>query len=137
MTKKNILKVSSAYIVYFILLLLISTICHSDWCSIRENGPFGLILFSFAPLLLVFLLSLLTYRMHDRVFRAWFHFALWFVPIIILTTLFFETRGGGGGGWGISSGMDEFAILWLLYIIFILTSLWKIIRAYRETKTKK
>lgn len=79
-------------------------------------------------------LSLITYRMKDEVFHAWWNFALWWVPVIIATTLFFETKGGGGGGWGISSGLDEFVILWLLYIILIVTSLVKIVRAYLKTR---
>ncbi len=85
----------------------------------------------------VILLSLLTYWAKDEVFRAWWNFAKWWVPVIVVVTLFFEYVGSRGGGWGISSGLDEFVILWLLYIIFILTSLIKIVRAYWKTRSGK
>lgn len=90
----------------------------------------------FLSLSLIFL-SLLTYWAKDEVFLAWWNFAKWWVPVIIATTLFFELKGGGGGGFGISSGLDEFVILSLFYIIFIITSLTKIIRAYWRTRKGK
>lgn len=133
-TKKNILIVSGVGggLFIFLLLALLYDLCgpYRDICK-GIYTPIAYIFFSFP---FIFLLSLLTYRMHDKVFRAWWNFALWFVPIIIITTIFFETRGGGGGGWGISSGMDEFAILSLLYGILIVTSLVKIVRAYQQSK---
>ena len=49
-------------------------------------------------------------------------------PLIIVTTLWLETAGGGG-----TLGMNkdfEFFILGILYSIFIITSLVKIMRAY-------
>ena len=71
--------------------------------------------------------------MKEEVFRTWWNFARWWVPVIIIATLLLE-NAGGGGGWGISSGIFEFAVLWLLYIIFIVTSLVKIVRAYLRTR---
>src|SRR3989339_542013 len=83
-------------------------------------------------------LSLLTYRMHDKVFRAWWNFARWFAPVIVVVTLLFnipDGRGGGGmGGGGLPSGMLEFAVLGLLYSVFILGSLFKIIWEYLRIK---
>ena len=135
-TKKNILKISLIYVVYVLLLFLISGNCHSNWCEIREDGFFGIVLLGFAPLLPLFFLSLITYRMKDEVFRAWFHFAAWFVPIIIAATFLLQ-HVGGGGGWGISSGIFEFVVLWLLYIILIVVSLIQITRAYLKTKLEE
>lgn len=89
----------------------------------------------FVSLSLIFL-SIITYRLKDEIFRAWWSFALWWVPVIVIVTLLLENAGGGGGGWGISSGLFEFAILWLFYIIFITTSLVKIIKAHFVLKWK-
>lgn len=137
-TKKNVLRISSVYIFYFAVLLLVSSTCNgSNWCSIQEDDIFGLILFSFAPLAPLFLFSVITYRMKDEVFRAWWGFARWWVPVIIVATLLLENTGDGGGGIGISgavsSGFDAL-ILIILYSILIITSLVKIVRAYLKTK---
>ncbi len=81
----------------------------------------------------LFLFSLITYRMRDEVFRAWWNFARWWVPVIIVVTLLLNSAsdgGGGMGGGGLASGMLDFAVLWLLYIILVLVSLVKIVRAY-------
>ncbi|HAS84744.1 MAG TPA: hypothetical protein DCS23_01565 [Candidatus Yonathbacteria bacterium] len=89
---------------------------------------FGLI---FLTLPLLFL-SLITYRMKDEVFHAWFNFAKWWVPIIIVVTLLLENAGGGG-----TLGMNKdltFFILGILYTVFIVTSLVKIVRAYMKTR---
>ncbi len=141
MTKKNILKIALIYVLYVIILLLISGVCSSDWCEVREDGFFGLILSAFAPLFPVFIFSLITYRMHDRVFHAWRNFAHWFVPVIIVVTLLLnipDGRGGGGmGGGGLSSGMLEFAVLGLLYSIFIFGSLFKIVWEYLGIKDRE
>ncbi len=86
------------------------------------------IAFTLFPFLSLFLLTILTYRMKEEVFHAWWNFARWFVPLIIVTTLWLETAGGGG-----TLGMNkdfEFFILGILYSIFIITSLVKIMRAY-------
>ncbi|MBI2439453.1 MAG: hypothetical protein HYV45_02545 [Candidatus Moranbacteria bacterium] len=133
MIKKSVLFISFAYIVYSIILVLVSINCqsHTDWCNIREDDPFGRVIFVFMPLFPVFLLSLLTYKMKDEVFQAWFRFSLWFVPIIIVFQYIFMNSGGGG-----YIGNNDFAIFFtsIFYIIFILVSLIKIIRAYKRTK---
>jgi hypothetical protein len=136
MTKKNVLLVSIAYITYVVGLLLISGTCNDNWCRIQEDGPFGLILFSLAPLLFIFLLSLLTYRMKDEVFLAWFNFAKWWVPVIIGVTLWVE-NAGGGGGWGMNGGAFDAFFIGIFYFIFIVVSLVKITRAYMRTREKK
>ncbi len=82
------------------------------------------------------LLSLITYRMKDEVFRAWWHVALWFVPIIIAVTYLLENAGSGGGlgiGGAVSAGFDVL-VLSILYIVFIITSLVRIVSTYRKTR---
>ncbi len=81
----------------------------------------------------LFILSLITYRMRDEVFRAWWGFARWWVPVIIAVTLFLQ-NAGGGGGWGLGSGGFDILILSIFYAIFVITSLVKIVRAYLKTR---
>lgn len=81
------------------------------------------------PLLL---LSLITYKMQEEVFRAWWGFARWWVPVIIVVSLLLENAGGGG-----TLGMNKdftVLILGVFYVILIITSLAKIVRAYLKTK---
>ena len=90
-----------------------------------------LILFLIPPTL--FLLSLITYRMKDEVFQAWWRFARWWVPVIIAVTLFVQ-NAGGGGGWGMNGGAFDAFFIGIFYVIFIITSLVKIMNAYLKTK---
>ena len=82
----------------------------------------------------VFLFSLITYNMREEIFQSWWHFARWFVPLIIVSTFLLYRNGesSGVGMTGIGSGVGEAFILSVLYAIFIITSLVKIILAYRR-----
>ena len=135
MTKKNVLIVSVAYVAYVGSLLLISGICHATWCRVSESDVFGLIMFSFAPLLPVFILSLITYRLKDEVFQAWWNFARWWVIVIIAVTFLLE-NASGGGTLGMNQDFTAF-ILIILYSIFMVTSLVKIVREYVRVKDAK
>ena len=82
------------------------------------------------------ILSLITYKMKEEVFQAWWRFARWWVLVIIAVTLFLQ-NAGGGGGIGISGavgGAFDALILGILYAILVITSLVKIVRAYLKTK---
>lgn len=132
--KKNVLIASVVYIAYVVGLLLISGNCHDNWCRIQEDGPFGFILFSFAPLLVVFFLSLLTYRLKDEVFSAWWSFARWWVLVIVVVTLFFQ-NASGGGTLGMNQDFTAFTLI-ILYSILVIVSLTKIVRTYIRTNKK-
>jgi len=74
------------------------------------------------------ILSLITYRMRDNVFRAWWNFARWWVVVIVVVTILLNFSSGGG-----YIGMDmEFTALihTILYGTLIITSIVKIYRAY-------
>ena len=83
------------------------------------------------PLLL---LSLLTYRMHDSVFRAWFHFARWSVPVIVVATIFVAHAESACRSF---CGLAYLFILGPLYAIFIFGSLSKIIHTYLTLRWKE
>jgi small-conductance mechanosensitive channel len=88
------------------------------------------------PILPLFLFSLLTYRMHDEVFRAWWNFARWIVPIIALATLLANMMPSNRGFFNMDA-LIYLLVLVPLYAVFILVSLWKIVRTYRELKRAK
>lgn len=132
MTKRNVLYVSIGYMVYFAILFLIGTVCDRTWCDIQEDGFLVSVLYSFVPLFPLFILSLITYRMKDEVFRAWWGFARWWVPVIIIVTLLLE-NASGGGTLGMNNDFTAF-ILIILYSILIVVSLVKIMRAYFGTR---
>lgn len=118
----------------FLLLSLLYGFCGSYRHVCKDiYTPIAYLFFSF-PFL--FLLSLITYKMRDEVFRAWWSFVRWWVPVIIVTTLLLNSAGGDGGGGmgggGLASGMLDFAVLVLLYAILVIVSFFRIVRAYRK-----
>jgi hypothetical protein len=132
MTNKLALKISSAYLAFFVLLIFASMICDSSWCEIREDGIFGTLLFTLAPLFPIFVFSLVTYKMRDQVFHAWWNFARWWAPVIVVVTLLLNNASGTGGGY-IGMGQDFiFLIQGILYAILVIVSLVKIVRAYSK-----
>lgn len=133
MTKKSILAVSFVYIAYLISLFAVGIFCKKNWCELREDGILVSILYGLFPLAIIFFLSLLTYRMREEVFHAWWNFARWMVPIIIVATIVIKLMPSNGGFFNMDA-LIYLLVLAPLYSIFILTSLWKIFRAYRATK---
>ena len=131
--KSKVLVVSIAYTAFFTVLFLLSEYCSSAWCRIHDDDPLGLVFFLLLPLLPTFFLSLITYRMKDEVFLAWWRFARWWVLVIIGVTLFLQ-NAGGGGGWGMNGGAFDAFFLGIFYVILIVASLVKIFNAYLKTK---
>ena len=79
------------------------------------------------------LFSLLTYRMRDEVFEHWMKFAKWAVPLLMILTYFMLNNTSGGGYIGL--GQDFMALFFiLLYGMFCIVSLWRIVRKYLELK---
>lgn len=77
-------------------------------------------------------LSLITYRMKEEVFRAWWRFAWWWSLIIVAATVGLNNAGGGG-----TLRLDQdftILILSILYAVLIVSSLVKIVRTYLRTR---
>ncbi len=106
--------------------------CHDSF-AIIDNLASVVVFPLGAPSLAILLLSLLTYRMHDEVFRAWWNFARWMVPIIIFATIAIQFMPSNGGFFNMDS-LIYLMVLAPLYTILILVSLWKIFRTYRKLK---
>jgi len=134
MLKKSILLSSLAYVIFVAITFLISVNCESAWCTIRDDDIIGILITTFSPLALVFLLSLVTYKMREEVFRAWWNIAVWFTPLIVVVT-FIQNYSSHSGGSGISSVVNDsfnYFVLGLLYLIFVVVSAFRIVTAYRN-----
>ena len=142
MTKKNVLILSLiGSIVAFILLFITYHIsCRTlfftgecYWIKIHLLNPITPLLF---PIILIFFFSLITYKMREEVFRSWWRFARWFVPVIMVVTFLINSQRQGGGmgiGGAIRSSFNLF-IIGIFYAIFIITSAIKIALTYRSKK---
>ena len=134
MLKKNVLRISSLYFLYFTGLLVSDFLCHASWCRVRDDDFLGWVFFLFMSLLPVFFLSLITYKMREEVFQAWWRVAVWFVPIIIVATYLMNSGHQQSGFGGVAQDSFYFVILIALYGIFIITSLVRIVLAHRRLK---
>ena len=134
MIKKYTLVISTLYLVFFIGIFVLDSICHSSWCRIQDDDFFGRVFFFCLPLLPVFFFSLITYRLPEQVFQAWWRVAVWFVPLLIVITYFLNSSHQQSGFGGVAQGSFYFAIQFFLYTAFIFTSLIKIFFAWRRVK---
>jgi len=140
MTKKNVFFVEVAAIIVITLIVLVAQYHDGQLCEyVSEYGHTteycGNFVFVLFPLILLIPFSAILYFFRDEVFRAWWNFARWFVPVIIVTTLWLETVGGGGT-LGMNNDFTAF-ILIILYSTFIITSLIKIARGYFKLKSEE
>lgn len=135
MTKKNVLILSLIGVIVFVVSMYSVDfgVCKDVSYDCRKTVDSVQTIFS--VFLLLFFLSLITYKMRDEIFQAWWGVARWFVPVIIIVTFFLNTSHQQGGFGGVAQGAFYFAILFILYAIFIITSLVRIVIAWREIKT--
>lgn len=137
-TKRNVFfigVIGSVLLVLPAILNQMSSCYQESWFFCSESYEIVAILA--LPFLFVLLLSLITYFMRDEVFRAWWGFARWWVPVIIVVTYLLNSANSGGGlgiGGAVSSAFD-ILIIGILYAVLIITSLIKITQAYFRSKT--
>ena len=132
-TKKIVLLVSLVYVAILAAVFFVANSCHSSWCRVHDNDPLGMFILAFLPLVPTFLLSLITYKMHNDVFRSWWNFARWWTPVIIVVTVVLNNLSGGGGYLGMDTVFNGL-IYSVLYGVFVLVSLVKIVRSYNNSK---
>ena len=148
LTKRTILVIST----FGFILLLCSTVirkilfspdmyCYSSGlktCNILGNltswNIYNLdnFLIYIFPILLFF--SLLTYRMRDEVFEHWMRFAVWGVPAVIIAHILMYVVFYGNGSPDVFEKIVVVPIFILIYGIFVLISLWRIVAKWRELK---
>src|SRR3989344_5028266 len=87
MAKNNTLIVSLVMTVVFVALLFATKfgICApNDFACTDSLDPIAQVISIFLP---VFLLASITYFMREEVYRTWFRFARWWVPLSVFVTL--------------------------------------------------
>lgn len=103
---------------------------YCNYASLEVPEVFSLLGFYLSVSLIFF--SLLTYKLPDEVFRAWWRFARWFMPAAVILTLL--TPNDRGGGWGIPNLLDPEFVGIVFALFFAALSLcivaWKIIVVY-------
>jgi len=136
MTKKNVLWIGVIGVgLFFIAMFPVNLgICEKSAYDCRKiSDSIQIILSVFS---LVFIFSLITYKMRQEVFQSWWRFVRWFAPVIILVTFLINSQrqsGGMGISGAIRSSFNLF-IIGIFYAIFIITSTIKIILTYRDKK---
>ncbi len=106
-------------------------ICNQLDYTCRDNLDKVENILYFAPIALFF--SLLTYKMPDRVFAAWWKFARIAVPIILFISwlISLELHHNPGGFFNMDNNFDILGLM-LMYTIFIVGSVIQIYRGYRQ-----
>lgn len=134
MNKKSVLFISAAGGSVFVVLLiaLLYNLC-GPYRSVCKD-IYEAVVYLLFPLPFVFILSLITYKMRDEVFRAWWSFAMWFVPLIMIVTYLMYSGHQQSGFGGVAQYSFYSVILGALYAIFILTSLTRIVLTHRKLK---
>lgn len=84
------------------------------------------------PILLF--LSLLTYRMRDEVFEHWMRFAVWAMPAVIIAHILMYVIFYRNGSPDVFEKIVVVPIFILIYGLFVLISLWRIVAKWRELK---
>lgn len=128
MTKQIVLSVSTGGLIigYVLISPLEFGFCKNTYtfggnlgCLDKVTPMFGQIITLFSIPLLLF--SLITYFLHEEVFRAWLRFAYWWVPLSIV--LIFLAAGSSGGGYGMPNIFDQEFVAITLSGLFALISL--------------
>lgn len=122
MTKSKVLIMSLCGTVFLGILIFLSTATcyYSSWCapirSALSSDTLSVVLL-FPPL---FLLSLITYFLHEKVFRSWLHFTYWWIPLSVFFTLI---TSKSGAGWGVGLSWEKGTTSFLFSVAFFLLSL--------------
>ena len=135
-SKKIVFWVSFILALIFIIMLLMDSIVDFcdiyNWCNwlldVRSSiGAYFLIF----PV--VFLFSLITYKMNDGVSRLWSNFSYVAVPIFVAIEIFLMNNTSGGG-YVMSGGYFNALIILFLLFLYFLISLILIIYKYFSLK---
>lgn len=129
MNTKKIVFLSSLVGVLFIgfLFSLENSYCYNNaYClGIRHALNIDILDLIFLTIPLFFL-SLITYRLRDEIFTAWWNFARWWVLAIIIITFILNSMSGGG-----TLGMDRDFTAFTLIILYSILSVGSLVKITR------
>ena len=131
--RRNILLFSILGTAYLLFATYYPDICaYKNWCE-DYTSTVDMLEFFTVPAPLLFLFSLVTYRMADEVFERWRNFSLWYLPIFTLLMLPLTASTGSGFGGLIQKGINNMLIILFVFAYFV-TSTVLIIRKRNELK---
>lgn len=124
-TKKNILVSSGIIVVLFLVFDSVGTfrLCGGveyGSCMDKLHGFFGI----FLPIFPLFLFSLITYKMREEIYKTWFYFARWWVPLSMLLVLI-SPEYSNDWMFPIEKGSVAFVTSLLFTVISLILIAWK------------
>lgn len=123
MTKKNILYSSFIYLLVFIGFLMWSELggeaeCYNmRWC----DGYLYPTLSYLLPMHIIFVFSLITYKMRNEVFLAWRNFSYWWIPISVFLVLITPEGNSVIMSWGKEIPAIGMSVLYVLISTILIT----------------
>ena len=131
-SKKTLLVVSGGITVTLFVLNWIGTF---RLCGGQEYGQcmdlaYGAII-SFLPIIPLFILALITYKMRDEVYRAWLRFAYVWIPLSMLL-IFLAPEYSTDWMFPVVKGTVAFFSSILFVIISLILIVWKYVVARRN-----
>ena len=138
LSKKKLLSLSILVVLVAVFgdFFLRSGVCKVSlwtWCREVKEIINMFISFSFV-FFFIFPLSLLTYKMRDEVFEHWMRFAIWTAPVVIIAHILMYAVFYRNGSPDVFEKIVVVPIFILIYGIFVLISLWRIVARWRELK---
>lgn len=142
---KFINKKSCLFVCLFSVVLFISIyfIEDSKLISCRYYPEYGYsikycdnTMLALMPFCLALLFVLITYPMKEQVFQKWIRFAIWYVPLLAIATPLLPTSIPGSFISGFYQGTFNALALIVLYSVFVIVSILRIVQAYSKTKNK-
>jgi hypothetical protein len=124
LTKKNVLILSLIGSIFAATVFLVGTnFCYqNEICRGVRNmsGNENLIVTFVFPLMFIF--SLITFWMKEEVFRSWFKFAGWSVPLVVITAIWLNTLPESGGFFNLDNAIILLAMI-IMGVIFAIVSI--------------
>jgi len=131
--KKFILTISFLSYLFFLLYknFLVYEFCGQTSlspCSFSMDSVSAI--FNFAGIVALF--GILLYRQQDIIYKAWWSFARWSIPLVlfIIFIINLELHHTPGGWFNMDATIDRFVVS-VLYGLFVIGSLMQIYRGYR------
>lgn len=131
-TKNNVIKIEAASLAVLLVTVAYPHICpHDAWCRdyIDVINFFARLAL---PLIVLIPFSLITYKMPDNVFRAWWSFAWPWVFVMSAVMLVFSIGGSGSRLSGAYSASLLGLIMLILGSVYFIGSTVKILHARKK-----